>query len=188
MHDKDVGAKIRQLRKHLAITLDALTMRTGLSPGYLSKIERGVSSPPIATLSRIASALGVNLSEFFRDFDKTVDISIVPPSERKTLTKDGEAFGYHYETLAHKRQNKLMEPFFITLTPHCQDDRMFVHKGEEILYLIKGSIEMKYGNDSYTVNTVGTCIYIDASIPHRANCVGDIEAQLLVVVSQEPVD
>lgn len=183
MHDEEIGAKIRQIRKQLAITLDALTMRTGLSSGYLSKIERGVSSPPIATLSRIASALSVNLSDFFRDFEETANITITPPSERKILTRDGESFGYRYESLAHNRANKLMEPFFITLTPHCQDNRMFVHNGDEILYLIKGSIEMKYDGKSYPVSKVGTCIYIDASIPHRANCAGDIEAQLLVVVS-----
>ena len=51
MLDKELGRKIRSMRKARAITLDVLTMRTGLSTGYLSKIERGLSSPPIATLT-----------------------------------------------------------------------------------------------------------------------------------------
>ncbi|MGB3222864.1 MAG: helix-turn-helix domain-containing protein [Desulforhopalus sp.] len=187
MNDKEIGAKVRQIRKGFGITLDALTMRTGLSTGYLSKIERGVSSPPIATLSRIASVLGISLSDFFRDFEETINISIILPEERKSLTKDNDSFGYHYESLAHKRHNKLMEPFLITVSPNCPDERMFVHNGEEMLYLIKGSIEMKYGEESYAVSTAGTCIYIDSSIPHRVNCVGNDEAQLLVVVSQSPI-
>lgn len=184
MPEKEIGAKIRQLRKQRAITLDVLTMRTGLSPGYLSKIERGLSSPPIATLSRIASALGVKPSDFFQDYEETLNISIVPPSERKTLTRDGQTFGYRYESLAHRRQNKLMEPFVITIIPHSHDNRMFVHKGEEMLYLLEGRIEMIYGDERYPVTTVGTCIYIDASIPHRAICLGDEEARALVVISQ----
>lgn len=187
MHDKETGTKVRQMRKRFGITLDVLAMRTGLSSSYLSKIERGVSSPPIATLSRIASILGISLSEFFREFTETTNISIVLPDERKSLTKDNDSFGYHYESLAHKRQNKLMEPFLITLTPNCTDDRLFVHNGEEMLYLIKGSVEMKYGEESYAMTIPGTCIYIDSSIPHRANCIGKTEAQLLVVVSQTPI-
>ena len=80
-----------------------------------------------------------------------------------------------------------MEPFIITLTPNSKENRLFAHNGEEMLYLIKGSIEMIYGEESYTVTMPGTCIYIDSSIPHRANCAGNTEAQLLVVVSQTPI-
>lgn len=188
MADKEIGAKIRQLRNQRAITLDALTMRTGFSPGYLSKIERGLSSPPIATLSRIASALGVKISEFFKDYERQQNISIVSPLERKSLTRDGQVYGYHYEALAHKRYNKLMEPFIITLYPKCDDRRMFVHRGEEMLFLLEGQIEMIYGDQQFKILEPGTCIYIDASIPHRANNLGDIEAKLLVVVSQTTED
>lgn len=184
MAEKEIGAKIRHLRNHRAITLDALTMRTGLSAGYLSKIERGLSSPPIATLSRIASALGVKLSDFFKDFEREQNISIVLPEERKALTRDGQVYGYYYETLAHKRYNKLMEPFVIRLIPKCSDRRMFVHRGEEMLYLLEGQIEMTYGDETYQITEVGTCIYIDSAVLHRADCLGDKEAKLLVVVSQ----
>jgi transcriptional regulator with XRE-family HTH domain len=184
MADKEIGAKIRQLRNQRAITLDALTMRTGLSPGYLSKLERGLSSPPIATLSRIASALGVKLSDFFKDYERERNISIVPPLERKSVTRDGQVYGYYYESLAHKRYNKLMEPFIVTLYPKCDDRRMFVHHGEEMLFLLEGQIEMIYGDLHFKIVEPGTCIYIDASIPHRANNLGDIESKLLVIVSQ----
>lgn len=59
MADKAIGANVRQLRMRRIITLDALTMRTGLSTGCLSRIERGPSSPPIATLRRIAFTLSI---------------------------------------------------------------------------------------------------------------------------------
>jgi transcriptional regulator with XRE-family HTH domain len=184
MADKEIGAKIRQLRNQRAITLDALTMRTGISSGYLSKIERGLSSPPIATLSRIASALGVKLSDFFEDYEREQNISIVPPGERRSLTRDGQIYGYYYESLAHKRYNKLMEPFIIRLYPDCSDRRMFVHRGEEMLFLLEGQFAMIYGDERFEIVEPGTCIYIDASIPHRADCLDKRKAKLLVVVSQ----
>jgi transcriptional regulator with XRE-family HTH domain len=186
MLDKELGRKIRSMRKARAITLDVLTMRTGLSTGYLSKIERGLSSPPIATLTRIASSLGVKVSDFFAAYDENHRISIVTPGERKRLTREGQSFGYHYETLAHKRQNKLMEPFLIRLTPDPNDKRMFVHGGEELLFLLAGEINMIYGRENFVVKEAGTCIYIDAAVPHRADCLGTDEALVLVVISQVP--
>jgi transcriptional regulator with XRE-family HTH domain len=186
MLDKELGQKIRSIRKARAITLDVLTMRTGLSTGYLSKIERGLNSPPIATLTRIASSLGVKLSDFFEEYEENHRISIVLPRERKRLTREGQSFGYHYETLAHKRQNKQMEPFVIRLTPDPADKRMFVHGGEEMLFLLEGEITMTYGYEQFEIQEPGTCIYIDASVPHRADCLGAHEALLLVVISQDP--
>ena len=184
--ERELGQKIRDLRKSRAITLDVLTMRTGLSTGYLSKIERGLSSPPIATLSRIASSLGVKLSHVFEAYEENRPISIVQPSERKVLTREGQScYGYHYASLAHKRQNKLMEPFVIRLTSNPSDKRMFVHGGEEMLFLLQGEIIMTYGEDQYEITEAGTCIYIDASVPHRADCKGDAEALVLVVLSQD---
>jgi transcriptional regulator with XRE-family HTH domain len=185
MLEDELGNRIRQLRKSRAITLDALAMRTGLSTGYLSKIERGLSSPPIATVSSIAAALGVRLSEIFEAHDENCRISIVRPSERKVLTRAGQNFGYHYESLAHKRPNKLMEPFVIRLTPEPADKRMFVHAGEEMLFLLEGQISMTYGAEQFVVTEPGTCIYIDASVPHRADCLKTAEALVLVVISQD---
>jgi quercetin dioxygenase-like cupin family protein len=78
-----------------------------------------------------------------------------------------------------------MEPFVITLHPNCPDRRMFVHRGEEMLFLLEGQIEMTYADGRYAIKEPGTCIYIDASIPHRADCLGEVEARLLVVVSQD---
>lgn len=184
--EKELGQKIRDIRKARGITLDVLTMRTGLSTGYLSKIERGLNSPPIATLSRIASSLGIKLSHFFEAYEEDPKISIVRPSERKSLTRQGQSYGYYYETLAHMRQNKLMEPFVIRLTANPSDKRMFVHSGEEMLFLLQGEIVMTFGDHQYEITETGTCIYIDASTPHRADCRGEAEALVLVVLSQDP--
>lgn len=184
MIEKEIGEKIRQLRKQRGITLDSLTMRTGLSTGYLSKIERGLSSPPIATLSRIAAALGVKPSDFFEVHEKSDRLSIVAPDERKPLSRQGLPFGYYYESIAYKKHGKLIEPYIITLTPDCSDKRMFSHNGEEMQFLLEGSIKLTYDEEEYFIDQVGTCIYFDSSAPHRADADGGREAKLLVVVCQ----
>lgn len=186
MLERDIGDKIRQIRRRQAITLDVLTKRTGLSPGHLSKIERGLSSPSIATLSRIADALGASVSDFFENGDPHPRICVVPPDRRKPITRDSRLFGYHYESLAHRRPNKLMEPFVITVSPGNRTDHTFVHAGEELMYLLEGAVTLAYGDEHYTVDRVGTCVYFDAAVPHRADCLGSTEARLMVVIARWP--
>jgi transcriptional regulator with XRE-family HTH domain len=65
MDEKKIAEKMRNLRVGKNITLDNLAMRTGFTKGYLSKLETGKQIPPIATLSRIAKALGVEIADFF---------------------------------------------------------------------------------------------------------------------------
>jgi len=163
--------------------LNVLAMRTGLTQGYLSKVERGLSSPSIASLSRVVSALGIKLTDLFEHQYRDSSLSIVGPDDRKILTRDAQPFGYSYESLAFKKHDKLMEPFVITLIPNAQEKKLFVHKGEEMMFLLEGKLELTYGNEKYLIEEPGTCIYFDSSIPHRGDSHGDKEARLLVVLT-----
>jgi transcriptional regulator with XRE-family HTH domain len=185
VEDKQLGSLLRQKRKERSITLNVLAMRTGLTQGYLSKVERGLSSPSIASLSRVVSALGIKLTDLFEHQYRDSSLSIVGPNDRKTLTRDAQPFGYSYESLAFKKHDKLMEPFVITLIPNAQEKKLFVHKGEEMMFLLEGKLELTYGNERYIIEEPGTCIYFDSSIPHRGDSHGDKEARLLVVLSMQ---
>lgn len=64
---RQIGDKIRELRKAQHLTLAQLAERTGLSVGFLSQIELGKNSASVETLYRLARALGVEPGDFFRD-------------------------------------------------------------------------------------------------------------------------
>jgi len=177
-----VGNKIRQVRQARGITLQTLARRTGLTTGYLSKIERDLANPPIATISRIATALGVGITELIDEPSAENKLSIVTPSQRMAITRDGEAFGYYYESLAYALRNKLMEVFLITLVPHAEDDTFFSHEGEEMMFVLEGEMEFFYGEERHLVGE-GTCLYFDSSVSHRGQCVGEREAKVLVVIA-----
>ena len=185
--DHEFGSLLRQKRKERSITLNVLAMRTGLTQGYLSKVERGLASPSIATLSRVASALGIKLTDLFEHQNRYSTLSIIGPKDRKKLTRDAQPFGYSYESLAYKKHDKLMEPFIITLTPNAQEKKLFVHKGEEMMFLLEGKLELTYGDEKYIVEEPGTCIYFDSSVPHRGDSYDDKEAKLIVVISMQHV-
>ena len=176
-----VGNRIREIRSAREITLQTLASRTGLTTGYLSKLERGLANPPIATLSSIAAALGNSVVDLLDDTDGNARLSIVLPEERRPVTRDGSTYGYHYDALAYKIRHKVMEPFLITMTPHPTDNTVFSHAGEEMLYVLEGDIEFFHGEERHRLGP-GTCLYFDASIPHRAQCAGERPARALVAI------
>lgn len=65
-----IGGKIKRLRLKLNLTQEELANRTELSKGFISQLERDLTSPSIATLMDILEALGTNLSEFFYENPK----------------------------------------------------------------------------------------------------------------------
>lgn len=63
----DIGNKIRELRTRKGLTLEELASRSELTKGFLSQLERDLTSPSIDSLSDILEALGTNLAEFFQE-------------------------------------------------------------------------------------------------------------------------
>ena len=67
----DIGKKLRELRLQNDLTLSDLASRSELTKGFLSQVERNLTTPSIATLEDILEALGTNMSEFFREEEET---------------------------------------------------------------------------------------------------------------------
>ncbi len=75
------GQEIRDLRKAKGLTLPRMAQLTGYSTGFLSQVERGLSSPNVEALHRIAEALGVTISWFFRNAEAE------DPAERDLIVR-----------------------------------------------------------------------------------------------------
>lgn len=179
--ETQIGAKIRQLRRRQGLTLEAVATKSGLTKGYLSKVERGLKSPPISTLSRIARALDLDMADFFERESNGSGCTLVRVNERRPISRDGTLFGYSYEAVAHRRHHKIMEPFIITLTPHATDQTIFSHPGEEMMFVLSGRM-LFYFSDERHVCEEGDCVYFDSGVPHRGECLGDKAAKVLVVI------
>ena len=63
----DIGNRIRQLRIKNELTLQELASRTELTKGFLSQLERNLTSPSLTTLDDICEALGTDLAHFFME-------------------------------------------------------------------------------------------------------------------------
>jgi transcriptional regulator with XRE-family HTH domain len=183
--ESEIGKNIRRLRRARRLTLEQLARRCGFTKGYLSKVENSESSPPVSTLLNISEGLGVSISEIFGESSEATSISLVKKDERQIMARNGTMFGYSYETLAHKYPHKHMEPYLLTSPAHAEFYPLFQHRGEEMLFVLKGTMIFLHGDREYVVEE-GDCIYFDAGIPHHGRPAGDEDAECLMVIYTPP--
>ncbi len=152
--ESKIGKNIRRMRKDIKYTLDDLSKKTGYSKGYLSKVENSDKAPPVSTLVNIAAALNVAISQILGEQLEAVSVSVVKKQERQLMARDGTAFGYSYETLAHRFTNKHMEPYILTIPENIEKHPLFQHDGEEMLLVIEGDLEFILGHPQGERGTV----------------------------------
>jgi transcriptional regulator with XRE-family HTH domain len=187
MHEALITRNIKDLRKQKKITLQELADLTGLTKGYLSKIERAKKAPPYSTLNKIAMALNVDAASLLGNhLDKSKDkrISFTRKQDRKRIEQigsiaDGSLYGYRYEALAYDKHGKNMEPYIIE--PAFEDETIFQHEGEEFMFVLEGRHEFIYDGESYIMEK-GDSVYFDAALPHTGKSLGKRKAKLLAVL------
>ena len=183
---KHINKKIKRIRLNQNITLKTLAERTGLTNGYLSRIENSQAAPPISTLSRIAEGLGVDISYFFVDgTDPNKEKLHIVINRRSAAGEEGflSAFDqqgrqYHYRPLFLEKQKKNLQPFIVS--PDFELGPLHRTDGEEFAYVIEGSIEFVYGDEKYTFSQ-GDSYYFDMHIPFTGRSLGRKRAKILVV-------
>lgn len=178
--EQAIGKRIQALRRERGITLQKLAERTGLSKGLLSKIENGKVSSPISTYLNIAHALRSKITCFLQDEVEDQSFVWVKKGERQRHNEGLAQFGYEYEGLAHKRKEKRMEPFILTVDQRFSKPVVFSHPGEEFNLLLEGKVLFKYGAEEFVLEK-GDSYYFDASIPHVGISIGKKPAKALVV-------
>lgn len=170
----DLGGKIKQMRNQLGLTQEELADRCELTKGYISQLENDLNSPSIATLTDILSALGSNLSDFFRE---EAEEKVVFTKE-EFFEKDSD--GVKWNWLIPNAQKNMMEPVLVELAEGISTAGDIPHEGEEFGYVLEGKIVIALGNKRYTCKK-GEAFYYEASKPHSIFNKGKGKAKFLWV-------
>lgn len=179
MNMVELSQRLRRLRLERGLTLEEVASRSGLTRGWLSKVENFRVTPSLPALYRVASGLGVTLAQLFEGLDDRPPLSVVRRHERVRLRRDEDLSELVYESLAHKRPSRNMDPFMITV-PRSDHRAVMAHPGEEFLLVLRGQIELEHG-DEHIVLGEGDSAYFDGLVPHRVICRSDDDAEVLVV-------
>jgi transcriptional regulator with XRE-family HTH domain len=172
---------LKQLRGQRGLTLEQLAQRSGLTRSYLSKVERGISTPSIESALGISTALGISVESLFGHKEEQGDpITIVRAADG--AAKDPDAY---LTLVAGLNPNRTMRAFVVR--PANQSGRgrpTSHHDGEELLFVLKGKIELLVGKDSAVLGP-GDCVHFNSSMPHKLTSIGSVPASALIVISSQ---
>lgn len=171
-----IGEKIKELRIQKSLTQEELADRAELSKGFISQVERDITSPSIATLVDILQCLGTNLEEFFAN---TTSEQVVFKKSDYFEKVDTE-LNNQIEWIIPNAQKNMMEPILLTLEPGGSTYPDNPHEGEEFGYVLSGSITIHIGNKTHKAKK-GESFYFTSNKGHYISANGKIGATLLWV-------
>jgi transcriptional regulator with XRE-family HTH domain len=175
----DVGERLRTIRLRRKATLRAIADRAGVSESFLSQVERGRASASVASLRRIAGALGVSVADLF-DSGGLPGPKVLRRDERPSLS-----FGIlGTKRLLTPRPLAQLEVFVGELDvggstgpePYAHGD------SEELLIVLRGTVQLELGGEVHELES-GDSIDYRSSIEHRVTNLGAETAEVIWVIS-----
>jgi len=161
-----IGAQVRALRVAAGRSAGQLALASEISASMLSRIERGLVSPSVETLERLAQGLHVPVSRFFCDQSRRTDFCQVRAGQGLVVDRIGAVAGYRYELLGHLLSGNLfVEPYLVTLLPGADPYMTFQHPGLKFLYFLSGEVSYRYGSKMVEVKA-GDSLLFEASALH----------------------
>lgn len=170
-----VGAHIRQLRLRRGQTQGEVAEACGFTKSLLSKIEAGATQPPVATLVRIADALGTSLSALLQQNVATGPAFTTMAAAVGSLA--GTEKGYSAAPFAASFGAKRMQPFLFEVRKGKVRKHALSHAGEEFLFVIEGEILFRVGHVEYRMRA-GDSLYFDATHEHGVTAVSEVARYL----------
>lgn len=174
----DIGSKIKELRNQKGMTLKELSEATNLSIGFLSQLERGLTSVAIDVLTKISDILGVEFTYFF-DSSIKEESKLLRSYEKKVLSVENGKIVQYY--LTNNLKDKDMIPRYIEVLPGTEEDMVpYGHQGEEFIYVLEGVLTIYIENKEYNMYP-GDSVHINSTEPHNWANYSNNTVRLLMV-------
>jgi transcriptional regulator with XRE-family HTH domain len=155
-----IGERISTMRQAKGLTQEELASRADLTKGFISQVERNLTSLSVESLLAILDALDEKPSAFFNE--TFVEKIVFNVKDRVELEKEDVA---SFQILVPAAQNRLMDPAFVALNPGEKMEEG-PHEGEEFGFVLSGGVELSLGGKIYKLKR-GECFYFRASKRHH---------------------
>ena len=175
-----VGLAIRRARKDTGMSMRALAVACGVSQPFLSAVERGGSTPSIATLYRLADVLGTSPANLL-PAPTDGDISVVRAGEGRLVPssdRPNSAMG----RVVFSDPSRQLEIYEYAATPTDDLDVWFDHPGDTVLHLIDGTMQVEFEARPPVVLAAGDCLIHPGPIAHRWSIVGEAPIRLFLLI------
>jgi transcriptional regulator with XRE-family HTH domain len=166
--DVAVGQRIRELRRTRAMSLETVAARTDLSIGFISQIERGLSSPSLRVLATLADVLGVGIAGLFgaKENNSAAPDAIVT-RQRQRAKLNLWRTGISKQLLSPAGSEGRLNLFLVHMEPGgSTGDELYTHDGEEAGLVIEGEMKLTVDAESWTLKQ-GDSFRFASRRPHR---------------------
>jgi transcriptional regulator with XRE-family HTH domain len=175
----DLGERIRAIRLLRRRTLNDVAAKAGVSESFLSQLERGRTSASVASLQRIAGALGIEVSDLF------ASDGLPRPSVLRREARQPVVWGHlGRKALLTPKPFHALEVVAAEFDPGgSTGDEPYTHgDSEELLVVVEGRVHVQLGTEVYDLRA-GDSVHYRSSTPHRVSNPGDAVAEVLFVIS-----
>jgi len=179
MDNLQIGQRIQYLRTAHSLSVRKLSAMAGITPSMLSQIENEQVNPSVNTLRSIAHALNIPLYSLF--INKPDDDPIVHPDTRRIIGSKNEPDVY-YELLTMDTQGAIEFCMMVIPPGCCSYQTALSHAGEEVAYVLCGSVELELGSNQYLLNA-GDSVRIEPQTTHLWHNRSDDTAQVIFAVT-----
>jgi transcriptional regulator with XRE-family HTH domain len=159
-----IGNHVRRLRLEQRRTQQEIADACGFTKSLLSKIESNKVVPPVATLVKIATALGTKVSVLI-EADKNVSVVATTAKDVDDNTTKTER-GYWIFPFATGYQGKRMQPFLFVARKGEVKEHHLAHEGEEFMFVLQGAMKVQVGSSEWTLRA-GDSIYFNSTNEHQ---------------------
>jgi transcriptional regulator with XRE-family HTH domain/KaiC/GvpD/RAD55 family RecA-like ATPase len=181
----NLGDKIRTLRKKLGMTQKELAERVGVTPSFISQLEKNVISPSLDSLLKLSEKLNTQPIYFLMDRESDpLQKRVIKPSERQDIYfQDMRVNDIKFQLLVSGVLNRRMEPYLITIGEGARINGHFsIHKGDEFVYVMEGTLEVEIEGEKQMLRQ-GDSLYIESIVPSRWINVSKGNVALLWILS-----
>ena len=176
----DLGGRVKQIRKRQAMPQKELAALVGVTPSTISQIESGTIYPSVPALFKIAQVLDVPVAAFFRDRSARANRIVLSGGSPVSFTDISKQDITGYRLVPPDFESSA-EPYLIEIPAGKKlPSHFFIHKGEELGYLLNGGLELKVGNQIHRAG-VGDVVYLATDHPTLWKNTGTEPARLLWV-------
>jgi transcriptional regulator with XRE-family HTH domain/KaiC/GvpD/RAD55 family RecA-like ATPase len=176
----DLGLRLKEFRTRRGLSQTELAKLVGVTPSTISQVESNIIYPSLPALLKMAEVLAVELSSFFKE---SIDMS------NRMIFHSGEAVDMKLPNLPRGNvYAKLLipvdfkpkaEPYLLEIPPKkTLPSHFFIHKGEEIGYLLSGKLQLKMEKSVHNIRS-GDIIYFTSEMPSQWKNPGPGPAKLL---------
>lgn len=176
----EIGEKLKNLRIQKNLTQEELGERTDLTKGYISQLERDLSSPSMDTFFTLLEVLGVTPEDFFKK--EAAEQRVVYKKEDSTVYYDIEN-GYTLNWLIPESNEKEMEPILLTFEEGGAYKMFDPSLSETFIFVLDGAIALSLGERIYFAKK-GETIYYQATEPHQVMNHGKSKSRVLIVATE----